>query len=200
MDLCVKCASTLSRVLTASPEGREQALTEIRQLENDADEIKNAIRKQATRRLFMPVSKEHLLDLAQTQDKIANRARDVAMLFVNRFESVPEPVIAELHTMLESSLKLVAMARKAIQELDELVETGFRGAEADLVEKLIEELDRAETEGDEAHWAFFHRMKSLESSMDTIDAMFIYRVAHLISDLGDRADQTGRKLGQLLAR
>ena len=41
-----------------------------------------------------------------------------------------------------------AQAMKAIEELDELLETGFRGREVNLVETLIEELDRLEHSAD----------------------------------------------------
>ena len=88
----------------------------------------------------------------------------------------------------------------ASNELDELVETGFRGAEVELVQNLINELDRIETDTDTIQVAVRTKVFAIERDLPPIDAMFLYRVIDWTGDIGDRAQRVGSRLQLMLAR
>jgi len=187
-------------VLTTDPSLRIEPLDAVKKLEKDADEIKANIRRNMTRRLFMPVPRQQILELIHAQDKIANRAQDIAVLYTHRFGELPQEVVKIIHQNLECNLAIVRQARKSIHELDELVETGFRGVEADLVISMVDELDKLESASDRKQWDLFAEMKQVEGLLEPVDAMFIYRITNLMAEIGDRAHHTGRLLEQMLVR
>ena len=87
----------------------------------------------------MPVPREDVLELLLVQDRMANRARDVAGLVLGRSMAIPEPIAEEFLEFVRRNVDAAKQARKSVRELDELFTSGFRGAEVTLVERLIEE-------------------------------------------------------------
>ena len=66
-------------------------------------------------------------------------------------------------------------ASKAINEFDELLETGFKGREVALVEKMLVELDAIEQDTDDMQIKIRQELRQVEADLNPIDAMFLYR-------------------------
>jgi len=171
---------------------------EIVVLENEADTLKAQIRAQIPRSLFMPVAREDLLELVLVQDRIPNLARDVSGLVQGRRMQVPELMQASFAEFLERNIAAAKKARKTIRELDELYETGFRGAEVDLVNGFIKELDEIENETDKLQAVVRGQLFALEADLPPVNVIFLYRVIELIGDIGDMAERIGRRLELLI--
>lgn len=169
-------------------------------LEGEADRLKREIRQNLPSNLFLPVPRTDLLELVRMQDKIANKAKDIAGLVLGRQMQIPETLQAGLLEFLDTAIQTTAQADTAMHELDELVTSGFRGHEVDLVERLITELDRLEHENDEHERALRSALFAVERDLYPIDAMFLYQVIEWIGDLANRAQQVGSRLQLLLAR
>ena len=58
----------------------ESAAEEISRMEHVADKIKDEIRGNLTRRLFLPIDRERVPEILALQDSLADRAEDVAVL------------------------------------------------------------------------------------------------------------------------
>ena len=67
--------------------------TQIQDLEHEADRLKADLRVRLPSTLLMPVDRGDLLDLITMQDKIANRAKDIAGLMASR-RMLPPPALA----------------------------------------------------------------------------------------------------------
>jgi len=169
-------------------------------LEGEADDMKRDIRQRLPASLFLPVPRTDLLDLLRMQDKIANRAKDIAGLMLGRQMQIPEPISDELLELLRTALQAIEQAVLALSELDELLATGFRGREVDIVERLITELDRLEHETDEHERELRASLFAVERDLWPIDVMFLYQIIQWIGDLANRAQQVGSRLQLLLAR
>ena len=172
----------------------------ISQLERDADKLKRDLRLHLPNSLFMPVSRRDLLEVLTMQDKVANTAKDIAGVILGRKMVFPNALGPKIREFTERSIDASAQAQKAINELDELVETGFRGAEVDLVSAMIQKLDEIEQETDRIQIHIRSELVQLENDLPPIDVMFMYKVIDAIGDLGDRAQQVGSRLELLLAR
>jgi len=126
----------------------KQMRATITDLEHEADDLKKEIRIHLPKSLFMPVPREDLLELLLVQDKMANRAKDISGLVLGRRLRIPAEVAAEFLEFLKRNIDAARQARKSVRELDELFTSGFRGAEAALVESLIGDIaDMAERVG-----------------------------------------------------
>jgi len=168
-------------------------------LEHKADDLKKEIRQKLPKSLFMPVPREDLLELLLVQDKMANRTKDVSGLVLGRQMKIPESIAKEFLIFVQRNIDAAKQARKSVRELDELFTTGFRGAEAELVESLVEELDRIETETDGLQAALRGALFKVEDTMGPVDVIFLYRVIQLIGEIADMAERVGRRLELLLS-
>ena len=106
---------------------------QIDELEGQADKLKNDLRAHLPRRLLLPVDRRDLLEILDVQDSIADIAQDVAGLLVERQMSVPESMKAILIQLSREVVLACEKVATVVDELDELIETGFRGREADYV-------------------------------------------------------------------
>jgi len=183
-------------------EARKQQ-AEISRLENAADDLKRELRLNMPRSLFMAMSRRDLLEVLTMQDKIANKAKDIAGLITGREMSFPTDFGPLLKDFIARSIDASAQAQKAINELDELVETGFRGNEVQLVEAMIHKLDEIESDTDTIQIKIrstLFAMFAIETELNPVEVMFLYRIIDWIGDLGDLAQRVGSRLELMLAR
>ena len=203
MGTCFKAANELITLFEKAIEGDWDAAGESRRkivtLEQEADEIKKQIRAQLPKSLFMPVPREDLLNLLWAQDQIANKARDVSGLVYGRRMEIPESIRKDFVAYVSRNVDAAKKARKSIRELDELYETGFRGAEADFVAALVEELDQIENDTDAMQAQIRARLFTIEKDLPPVDVVFLYRVIELTGEVGDMAERIGRRLELLLS-
>jgi predicted phosphate transport protein (TIGR00153 family) len=173
---------------------------ELAKLENDADKLKRNVRLHMPKNLFLPVPRSDLLDMLTMQDQVANAAKDISGLMLGRKMVVPASMAESMMNFIKESIATSEQALKAINELDELVETGFGGREIQLVERLIKELDRLENVNDRTEIKIRAALFKLEKDLPPIDVMFLYKVIESIGGLADRAQRVGSRLQLLIAR
>ena len=199
-----ECATQLEPFFQAAFDGYWDEVHNIQQkiirLEHEADAIKKDVRLSLPKSLFLPVPRSDLLDIVTMQDKVANRAKDIAGIVLGRQMVIPETMRDAFMEYLLRSIATSAQALKAMQELDELLEVGFRGREADLVEQLIDELDHIESETDRHQIQVRRILFGLEQELPPVDVMFLYRIIDWVGELADRASRVGSYLQLLLAR
>jgi predicted phosphate transport protein (TIGR00153 family) len=172
----------------------------VRNLEHDADKIKLQIRSNLPKSLFMPVPRQDLLELVLVQDKIANISKSIAGMIKQRKIQVPAEMYEGFLEFVKLCVNAAKFAKKSVNELDELYETGFRGAEVTLVQDLIDNLDKIETETDLKQNAMQEALFKIEKEMPPIDVMFLYKLIDKVGGIADMAERVGRRLELLLAK
>ncbi|XOV80759.1 MAG: TIGR00153 family protein [Aestuariibacter sp.] len=177
----------------------EELQQEISSIEEEADKIKRELRMSLPSGLFMPMQRQDLLDLLKHQDRIANKAKDVSGLVLGRQMLVPAVIQEEFTTYLKRCIDATVQACKAINELDELLETGFKGREVDLVETMVEELDKIEDDTDQMQIKLRSKLHALETELNPVDAMFLYKIIEGVGGLADVAERVGSRLELMLA-
>ncbi len=168
--------------------------------ENEADDLKKNLRMHLPKSLFLPVPRTDLLELLSMQDAIANCSRDIAGIMLGRKMQIPDSIQTTMQNFVQSAVDAVNQALVAINELDELLETGFSGKELTVVENLIEELDDREHNADKIEVEIRAALYAIESNYNPVDVIFLYRVIELIGDLSNCAQKVGSRLQLLLAR
>ena len=178
----------------------EKIQNNLAELENDADEIKNLLRMQLPSSLFMPMDRRDVLDVLQLQDKIANKAKDIAGLVLGRKMSLPESICNTYIEFLNRCVDATRQTQNAINELDELVAAGFRGNEVTRVKEMIKELHVIEDETDKIQIKLRAELYKIEKDLPPVDVMFIYKIIEWTGDLADNAQSTGNRLQLMLAK
>ncbi len=187
-------------VLDAQFDQVSQWRNQIASYENEADKLKQDLRLHLPKGLFLPVARGDLLEILTLQDRIANKAKDIAGLVVGRKMKIPQQIAVKFMELLQLSVKTAAQAERAINELDQLLETGFRGNEVQIVEDMIVELDKMEHQTDELQIEVRRQLFNIEELFLPVDVMFLYQIIEGTGDLADRAQSVGRQLQLLLAR
>jgi len=203
METAHLCASQLSAyfqaVLKADWDKAKEVQKQINKLEGEADKLKKQVRLNLPKSLFLPVPRTDLLDLITMQDKVANCSKDIAGLMLGRKMEIPEKLAPQMVEYVDVAIATSAQALKAIQEMDELLETGFKGREIKLVEGLIKELDRLENENDKLQVKVRAQLFKQEKNIPPIDVMFLYKIIDWIGELADHAQKVGSRLQRLIA-
>ena len=168
--------------------------------EAEADKLKNDLRAHLPKSLFMPVDRRDLLELLELQDSIANTAQDIAGLMIERDMSVPAGMEEPLMALVQRCVDTCNQAATIIAELDELVEIGFRGREANKVEEMVLKLNEIEDETDQMGMALARTLFSKEDDMKPVSVMFWYQTIQWIGDIADFSEKVGDRMRLLIAR
>jgi hypothetical protein len=197
---CVHCIPGLFEALIAGDQaGVKSAKEAIFKWENEADDVKNDLRAHLPTSLFMPVDRRDILEILQEQDSIADTAQDIAGLLIERPMEVPEPLQAPVRTLVARCVATCEQSALIIEELDELLETGFRGRQVDRVESMLDELGKIEDETDDLGLELTRTLFRHEEQMSPVSVMLWYRLIEWIGDLADHAEKVGNRLRLLIA-
>ncbi|MDM7858699.1 TIGR00153 family protein [Thiopseudomonas acetoxidans] len=199
-----ECAAKLipffQAVMAEDWERVEQVQQEMVRLEKEADKLKRDVRIHLPKSLFLPVPRSDLLELLSVQDKVANRAKDIAGLMLGRQMAIPKPLQPIIMPYVQRTVDACEQALKAMNKLDEILETGFGNREVAHVTTMIEELEDIEHDTDRMQIEVRRNLYKIEKELPPVDVIFLYTIIEWIGDVADRAERVGNRLEQLLAR
>ena len=204
MRVVISCVDEIPQLFEAVTNEDADKVVEIKdrifQKEEEADKIKNELRQHLPRTTFLPVSRRDLLDVLDMQDSIADVAQDIAGLLFERSMQVPQPLMDSLMPFVNKCIQVCHHSGKIIEELDELLEMGFRGKEAATVDYMIEELNRLEDDSDNLGMELARTLFKHEDDLKPVSVVFWYRLIDWIGDLADYAEKVGNRLRLLIAQ
>jgi len=202
MQAAVTCAHAVLPLFEAMVAGRTEDLPRLRQeidhLEHEADHIKHEIRSHLPRRLMLAIERRDLLEILDFQDSIADRAQDIAELVDQRSMVVPAPLAEPMLALVRVTLDACEQARKIIDELDELVETGFAGREVGRVEEMITTLSKTESDSDARAESLHRQIFAMEDELG-VGTVFWWELVKEIARMADFAERVGNRLRLLIA-
>lgn len=204
MHTVERCAQELLPLLSALADDDMESVRRhkdrVFELEHEADEIKDQIRSALPMSLLMPVARRDLLDLLSTQDAVADAAQDAAgLLGMGKLRVVPA-LRAPLLDFAREVIGVAGLARELIDRLDELVEVGFRGREADRILTMITAVSAAETVTDTMGSALVQILFDSEVEMGPLSVVFWYEVIQNLGRVADESENVGDRLRLLIAQ
>ncbi len=173
---------------------------QITDFEHEADDLKTNLRANLPGSLMLPVDRSDLLVMVSQQDEIANISKDIAGIMLGRKMHIPSAIADIMKSYIEVAINTAAQAVKTVNEMDELLEMGFKGRILEVVEELIQELNRLEHENDELQIKVRAALFAIEKDLPPVDVMFLYKIIEWIGELADAAQRAGGKLQVLIAR
>ncbi len=204
IELAHQCAEQLTPFIDAalaSDWGKAETIYQtISEIENNADEAKTHLRANLPNSLMMPVDRSDLLVMVTQQDEIANCTKDIAGIMLGRQMHIPSEIADQMRTFVGLAIETSAQAVKAVNEMDELLELGFKGRVLNVVEDLVKELNRLEHENDELQIEVRAALFKIESDLPPVNVIFLYKVIEWVGALADAAQSAGGKLQLLIAR
>ena len=192
MEKVAQCVALVREIFEPYRQGdmeRVRAMAEdLSSLEHEADRLKHDIRNNLPRGLFLPVARTNLLRIVTTQDSIANHAENTGVILTYKQARVFEGFDAAFDRLLDSSVETFELARAIIDELDELLETGFGGAEANNVRALVEKVALREHETDVCQHGLVRDLLAHENAISYGDFFLWTRVIRQISTIADKSE------------
>ncbi len=203
MDVVLECVSQTRPLFEAlvadDADGVRSAWRAIDELEGRADRLKNDLRSHLPKRLFLPVDRRDLLDILDRQDSMADAAQDVGELLSERPMPVPASLRAPLSELVDKVIETCEQCSSAIHLLDELLELGFRGREADQLESRIDRVGELEGQTDDIEASLRRELFQIEGELPPVSAMLWYQLIGWIGNIADHAEKVGNRLRLLIA-
>lgn len=196
---CVALVPDLFEAYSAGDEAKvgELAAT-VSKLEHEADLIKHDIRDSLPRGLFLPVDRSNLLHILSIQDSIANRTENIAVLLTFKIARTFEPFATLMHDFIAKNLETFGRARDITGQLDELLETGFGGAEAQKVREMVDQVSELEYEADVLQRELLRELFRHEGDLNYADFYLWTRIMRQVSQLADRSDNLATSIRTML--
>jgi predicted phosphate transport protein (TIGR00153 family) len=202
MEAAMECARAINSVIEAMAAGDLEALERAHEtvdaLEHRADDLKHEIRSNLPKRLLMAIERRDMLEVLDAQDSIADSAQDVAELAAMRHMVTPEALKAPLAKLVESALATCEQGEAVINELDELVETGFGRHEVARVEGMLNMLNELESGADARAEEALRALFSIEDELG-VGAYYWYEIIRWIGRMADHAERAGNRIRLLIA-
>ena len=204
MHTVVDCVDLLNEyfqaVIAQDWQQVETIYNQISELESQADAQKHDIRLHLPKSLFMPINRSDLIHLLSKQDKICNTAKDITGLILGRQQVVPKKIASDMQAYVKSAVAVAHEAKAVIDELDELIGSGFGAREIDRINKSITKLEKTESKNDQRQIALRAKLHKIEADLPPVDVMFLYKTIEAVGNLADRAESAGEQIQIIIAR
>lgn len=198
-ECCSVLVTFFEVAFNAQWEEASQLRSELLLKERQAAVLKREIRLKLHRGLFLPVDRIDMLALVHHQDRLASIAKDISGRIIGRHLQIPHAVHLPFMGYVQRCLDAVQQSKRVINELDVLLETGFRGRVVALVGSMVLELDNIEDDTDQLQIVLRRALMELEAQCNPIDIMFLYQILEWIGSLADQAVKVSACLEMMLA-
>jgi len=196
---CVeKVVVIFEALLRGDYEQVEQLAGEISRIEHEADQIKHDIQNHLPRSLFMAVDRTALQEILAIQDSIADKSENIAVLLTLKRITMLEALKEDFAAFLAKNVEAVAVVHGIIDQLDELVESGFGGREAEEVFKMVEDVAHKEYEADLIQRRLLKLVFVHENELSVGDFFLWVRLFKQVSELSNLSERLANRVRRTL--
>jgi len=204
MDIVALCTAELPLLFEALHQGDRQRLEDVArridELESSADAIKNELRYRMPKTLMTPVDRRDILTLVAAQDNMADKVEDIAKILILREMTIPDALWPDLSALITRVADTCHQAHNVIENLDELLEVGFRGRYSKKVRKMVRQLKAIEAETDVLSATTARKLFAIEKELDPVSVIFWNELIMQVADVANKAENVGDTLMLFLAK
>jgi len=203
MDQVNKCIDKMSEVVDAVKGGQfeliEDLTYEVSKLEHQADQIKDDIRESLLKRFFMPIDRGEVLEILSLQDSLADAAEDVCKVLTIRKLPFPEDIRADFEKFVELNINACSICAAIIMQLDELIEAGFGGAEAERIRSLAKDAAFAEHQADVVQMSLLKKIYAHDEEFSIGEFHLWMRVTRTLGKLSNTSENLADRVLRTLS-
>ena len=200
--VCVDCVERLPLYFAEAQANRwgraGDVRNEICRYEGLADELKQDVRSNLPRSLWMSISRADLLDLVRVQDKMANGVKEVSGISLGRQLAFPGAMTSELTDFIGLVVQASRTTVKIISATRELSRSAFGARQTKVILDLVAQVEADERRSDELQAALRTQLREHESELPAVDAIFLYQLLAAIGDIGNSAEKVAHR-AQIIA-
>lgn len=198
---CVKLIKPLMEAMQ-KPDYEEvrRIQDQVSKLEYEADVISHEIREHLPRRYFLPVERGDLDEYLELEDGIADAVEDFAVTLIIRRTPIHGELKEDFIKFVDQVVSVADTLMAAAEEMQNLAETSFGGAEAETVLQRIKGLGEAEWKADRMQREISIRIYEHEKELDTVTILFYEKMLHSLSQVANSAENTGDMLRTMIVK
>ncbi|MCJ7572599.1 MAG: TIGR00153 family protein [Candidatus Thermoplasmatota archaeon] len=190
----------LVKYYTGDYKGFSELAKEVSELEHEADIIKSNIRNHLPSSVFMQVDKGRFLWALREQDAILDHAENLVEMLDMRHTKIPE----ELRPIFIEHCKLVCETVQAmelaVENIRDLVETGFVKRERDQTKQYIHKVHDWEYIADQKRYEATRGVYKLEKKLEPMDVYHLLKIIDWVDDIADHAENVADWLRSMIAK
>jgi uncharacterized protein len=172
----------------------------VSRLEYEADTIKHNVRDNLPRRYFMPVDRVDLAGFISSQDNIADKTEDFAVILTLRKTKLHPVIMDKFFDFVDQIFQVTGTLLTAAVELNNLAEASFSGAEAKVVLNLLKGLNEEEWKADRMARSLSMDVYSLEKQLDPITIIFYEKMILTLGEIANEAENAGDMLRTMILK
>ncbi len=196
---CVEAAfSLLERIREGEDPNVEETAREISKLEHKADLVKNDIRNNLPRGLFLAIDRSQLLEILSLQDSIADKAEDIGILMSLRTAKMLDSLVEPFGEYIKGNKDAFHKARDVMRELDALIESGFGGVEATRVVQMVDAVAESEHNCDIMQRKLMKQVLDHEDELSVGNFFVWQRLLHEIAGISNYSEKLANRVRMLL--
>ncbi len=203
MDQVSKCIHKMSEAIDVVKAGRFQDLerfsVEVSQLEHQADQIKDDIRGRLLKRVFMPIDRSEVLEILSLQDSLADTAEDICKVLTLKPLPMPDDLKQDFDQFVEHNLQAFKIVASVIKQLDELIESGFGGVEAERIRGLAKDAAFAEHQADLIQLQLLKKIYAHDGDMTVGEFHLWMRLTWLLSQISNVSENLANRILKTLS-
>ena len=203
MDQVNKCVDKMSEVIDAVKAEKfelvEDLTYEVSKLEHEADQIKDNIRERLLKSFIMPIDRKEVLEILSLQDSLADTAEDVCKVLTIRKLPFPDDIRADFDKFLELNINACAISAKIIGQLDELIDAGFGGIEAERMRSLAKDAAFAEHQADVVQMSLLKTLYAHDTEFSVGEFHLWMRFTRVLGRLGNISENLADRVLKTLS-
>jgi len=202
MDKVALCVEKVKQMFDALHKGDQATIetlaVETSQTELECDQIKHDIQSHLPKRLFMAIDRSRILDILAVQDNIADKAENIGVLLTLKPMTMPGWLKDDFNTFLAKNVQAFEGAKDIINQLDELLESGFGGDEAERVLRMVERVAHMEHEVDLIQRQMLKSLFANEVGMSAGEFFLWTKLFKQVGDLSNLAERLANRVRRTL--
>ena len=200
--VCVDCVERLPQYFVEAQANRWGRASDVREeicrFEGLADELKQDVRSNLPRGLWMSVSRADLLELVRVQDKMANGVKEVSGISLGRQLAFPAAMTSEVADFIDVVVQVSRIVVKIIGATRELSRSAFGTRQTNVILDFVSQVEADERRSDEMQATLRARLREYEAELSAVDAIFLYQLLAAIGDIADNAEKVAHR-AQIIA-
>jgi uncharacterized protein len=180
--------------------GFSELAKKVSTIEHEADLIKSNIRNHLPSSLLMPVDKGRFLWTLREQDAILDHAENLAEMLDMRHTNIPKELQQLFIDHVKQVMETVCTMEKAVQNIRDLVDTGFVKREREQTKEYIHKVHDSEWKADQIRYKVTRGIYKLEKKLDPIDVYHLIKIADWVDEIADHAENVADWLRSMIAK
>ena len=195
--VCLDCVERLPLYFAEAQANRWGRASDVREeicrFEGLADELKQDVRSNLPRGLWMSVSRADLLELVRVQDKMANGVKEVSGISLGRQLAFPAAMTSEVADFIDVVVQVSRVVVKIIGATRELSRSAFGTRQTNVILDFVSQVEADERRSDEMQATLRARLREYEAELSAVDAIFLYQLLAAIGDIADNAEKVAHR-------